>query len=411
MKAALHADAVHRVLARGAVTLLVLALGGGVLAASAHSDATAPAQTTTVVKRVPRGVYAVVVSLAAPEAAESVNLTVGAQTDTDIALAPGAGAILAFKVDVRRNHFDVRTVSTGATPAYFSVADALQRPQTIPAIPAGSTLATGSSSPAGATGATGSTGAPAAGAVFVAPTAKPYKHLVWSDEFNGPASSAPNPANWGEDTYGGCGDDTLSNNTQSTANASLDGNGDLAITADGGPSYDSAQLDSGGHVSFEYGELEARIRIPSGSGLCSAFWLLGDSTTATGSCWPQCGEIDVMEAISLYPDDVFATLHGPVSGSGNFQQWQAELGSATAFTDEFHTYGIIWTPNSLTWTFDGVPYATATPAQLPASAQWVFEGHPFHIMFDLAVGGWPGAPAVGAPFPATMSVDWVRLYD
>jgi beta-glucanase (GH16 family) len=36
--------------------------------------------------------------------------------------------------------------------------------------------------------------------------------------------------------------------------------------------------------------------------------------------------------------------------------------------------------------------------------------HPFHILLDLAVGGWPGPPAAGATFPATMLVDWVRVY-
>jgi beta-glucanase (GH16 family) len=57
-----------------------------------------------------------------------------------------------------------------------------------------------------------------------------------------------------------------------------------------------------------------------------------------------------------------------------------------------------------------VPYATATPASLPKGATWVFDGHPFHVLLSLAVGGWPGAPAAAAPFPATMRVDWVRLF-
>jgi beta-glucanase (GH16 family) len=64
----------------------------------------------------------------------------------------------------------------------------------------------------------------------------------------------------------------------------------------------------------------------------------------------------------------------------------------------------------LTWTIDGLPYAKATPASLPPGAQWVYNGHPFHILLDLAVGGWPGNPNSSTVFPATMRVSWVRVY-
>jgi hypothetical protein len=383
---------------------LALALAASLLAPAAQS-ATAPSGPTVSISRpAPKaGNYSVVVALAAPAAAESVSVFVGSQADRNIPLTPGTALNLAFELRLPHKRFVVRTVSTG-TAVGFTVSMARQ-----PAYPAPPPASRGGGGATGATGATGSTGTTPA--PIISPQAGPYKHLVWSDAFNGPAGAPPDSQKWTEDTYGGCGDGTLSTNTQSTANASLDGSGHLSLTADGPPTYDSAQLDSSNSFSFEYGELEARIRIPSGSGLCAAFWMLGDSTSP-GPCWPQCGEIDVMEAISLYPYDVFATLHGPTSGSANFQQWQSQLTAATtAFTDAYHTYGVIWRPGLITWTFDGAPYATATPSQLPPGAQWVFEGHPFHLVLDLAVGGWPGTPAAGAPFPATMSVDWVRLYN
>jgi beta-glucanase (GH16 family) len=390
-----------------AAAFAALCVAASMLAPAARS-ATTPTASMTVVKRVPApGTYAVVVSVPAPAAAESVSLFVGSQAARNVSLSPGAGITLAFELRLHKKRFTVRTVSTGA-PAGVKITTSRQPAQsTLPRVVSnGPGGASGSTGPTGSTGATGSTAT-----TIISPPTGPYKRLVWSDEFNGPAGTPPSPANWTEDTYGGCGTGTLSTNTQSTANAALDGNGNLAITADGGPSYDSAQIDSAGHFSFEYGELEARIRLPSaGSGLCSAFWLLGDSSPP-GSCWPQCGEIDAMEAISPYPNSVFATLHGPVSGSPNFQSWEATLASTTAFTGTFHTYGVIWRPGRITWTFDGAAYATATPSELLPSAQWVFDGHPFHIVLDLAVGGWPGSPAAGAPFPATLDVDWVRLYN
>ena len=33
-----------------------------------------------------------------------------------------------------------------------------------------------------------------------------------------------------------------------------------------------------------------------------------------------------------------------------------------------------------------------------------------HIILDLAVGGWPGTPPSSTQFPASMLVDWVRVY-
>jgi beta-glucanase (GH16 family) len=401
-------------LAQGRRTAAIVAFVATCVAAAALAPAarSATASTTSevVIERVAKpGTYSVVLAVTAPIAAETVSVFVAGEADNDIALSPGSGVILAFEPRVRRRTFRVRTVSTGAA-ATFSVASSLQKKQQLDprVFSSGSEIPNGiPNGPTGPTGATGAAGAPTE--TIINPKTGPYNRLVWADEFNGPAGTAPNPNNWTPDSYGGCGGGTLSTNTLSTANADLDGHGNLAITADGGPSYYSAQLDGAGHLSFEYGEIEARIRIPAGSGLCSAFWLLGDSS-APGSCWPNCGEIDVMENISPTPDTLYATLHGPTGGSDNFQQWQGLVDSPTPFSDGYHTYGLIWQPNLLTWTFDGVPYAEAAPSSLPPGAQWVFSGHTFHIMFDLAVGGWPGAPAAGATFPQTLDINWVRLY-
>jgi len=396
------------------LTAVALAAVPSLLAAAAHGATVPAGATVSISKRVPaRGTYAVVVTIAAPTANESVSVFVGAASDLNVAVLAQTPTSLAFELPLRHKRVTVRTVSSGA-PAFFGVKLSRQLPPSIPRSQGnGSTGTTKYSGSSGATGSTGSAGATGStGTTIVSRASAAYTHLVWSDEFNGPTGTAPSASNWTEDTYGGCGDGTLSTNTEDPANAALDGRGHLSITAEGGPAYDSAQLDSSGHFSFEYGRIEARIYVPAGSGLCSAFWLLGDSANP-GSCWPQCGEIDVMEAISPFPNLVFATIHGPTTSSDNFQQWQSQVASASpvSFTGAFHTYGLIWRPGLLTWTFDGAAYATATPAQLPPGAQWVFAGHPFHVMLDLAVGGWPGTPAAGAPFPQTMSVDWVRLYN
>jgi beta-glucanase (GH16 family) len=126
----------------------------------------------------------------------------------------------------------------------------------------------------------------------------PPWQLVWRDEFDGPAGTPPDPTRWKHDVGGhGWGNDQLEYDTDRPENASLDGQGHLAIVARkesyGGRSYTSARLNTAGRFARAYGRFEARLRQPIGQGLWPAFWLLGNDIGAVG--WPGCGEIDVME--------------------------------------------------------------------------------------------------------------------
>ena len=390
------------------VAAVTAAFGAVSAATSTASASTAAVRTTSVRTAVQHsGRYVVIVTLPQAAAARAVTVTVGTQSLTNFALSTSATSSLAFYVNVGRSHsFTTKAASAGA-PVRVKVAASLLTASS------GATAATGTTGPTGTTGITGTTGptgasGPSATVLTASPTAS-YKKLVWSDEFEGPTGTAPNPASWTADNGGGCGPGTLSTNTQSLQNASLDGGGNLAITAAPTPAgYTSAQLDSAGKFAFEYGRIEARIKMPPGQGLCSAFWLLGGVNYT--NCWPGCGEVDVMEAIGNVTDQANAFMHGPMTGSSNTQQFGRPVTAAQPLTSGFHTYGLIWRPNSLTWTIDGLPYAKVTPASLAHGAQWVFNGHPFHILLDLAVGGWPGNPSASTVFPAAMRVDWVRVY-
>ena len=124
-----------------------------------------------------------------------------------------------------------------------------------------------------------------------------------------------------------------------------------------------------------------------------------------------------------YPTDSIFTLHGPISGGAN-QQFELPLHNAATIGDPtagFHTYGVIWSPGSITWTLDGVAYATVNQQTVDAyvaandpgaTPTWELDSHNFHVILDLAVGGWPGTPPAGAAgeFPASMLVNWVRWY-
>jgi beta-glucanase (GH16 family) len=244
-------------------------------------------------------------------------------------------------------------------------------------------------------------------------------HLIWSDEFNGPAGSSPDPNNWNFDTGGkGWGNEELESYTSSPQNSALDGKGDLVITArderytgtDGiARQYTSARLQTRHKFQFQYGLIEARIQVPAGKGLWPSFWLLGNEGYDSATAWPDCGEIDAMEVLGSEPNIVYGTLHAPwpwasKDGVGGKAQ------SSTPLSAGFHIYGVEWAPERISFLLDGVVYKTITPSDLPPGAAWPFD-HPYFLLLNLAVGGdWPGSPNASTQFPAHMTVDWVRVW-
>ncbi|MCA9989611.1 MAG: family 16 glycosylhydrolase [Anaerolineales bacterium] len=247
--------------------------------------------------------------------------------------------------------------------------------------------------------------------------------LVWSDEFNDPAGTPPNPAHWsyeiGDGTLNGIpgwGNDELQYYTNSTDNVATDGLGNLVLTAreaDGsllcyyGPcDYTSARLLSSYKAEFAYGRIESRILVPDGGdGLWPAFWSLGTDIGEVG--WPQTGEIDFMEYVSRIPNEIFGTIHGPgYAGGASFGNTYTFPG---AVASDYHTFAIEWQPDLIEWYVDGILYHTATPADVFPNP-WVFND-PVFLLLNMAIGGNFGGPVGGdTVFPQSMAVDYVRVY-
>ena len=248
--------------------------------------------------------------------------------------------------------------------------------------------------------------------------------LVWSDEFNSRAGTAPNSSVWGREVGDGTvngipgwGNSELEYYTDGTNNVATDGLGNLQITAkeaDGslmcyyGPcEYTSARLLTKNRFEVAYGRIEARIKVPEGAGLWPAFWMLGTDIDQVN--WPQTGEIDIMEFVG----------RGPMKCSGPCMVRDTQVGKAT----EIHTMWVSRLEMS-TMSFrssgsrigsSGTSMAFSISQRPPMilflqGKQWVFN-HPFFILMNVAVGGNFGGP-VGADttFPQSMSVDYVRLY-
>ncbi|MDH3294531.1 MAG: glycoside hydrolase family 16 protein [Acidimicrobiia bacterium] len=240
----------------------------------------------------------------------------------------------------------------------------------------------------------------------------PGWELVWSDEFDGDTIDT---TAWTYDIGGwGWGNGEAQYYTDRPENARLE-NGLLVIEARQeqfeDSYYTSARLKTEGLKEFQYGRIEARIKVPAGAGLWPAFWMLGSGfehgSDDPARSWPNVGEIDVMEYLGREPDLIMGTIHGPgYAGGGGLTRWNRQ---DYPIADEFHTYSVEWSPEGISWFYDGELYYTVTPEDL-SGREWVFDKE-FFLILNLAVGGqFPGPIDLNLEFPVFLFVDHVRVY-
>lgn len=238
-------------------------------------------------------------------------------------------------------------------------------------------------------------------------------NLVWSDEFDG---SALNTANWNYQTGDGCdlGICGWGNNEEQfykEENVEVSG-GTLKITAkrerNRGSAYTSGRINTNGKQGFTFGRMEARIKLPAGGGLWPAFWML--STNEPYGGWPQSGEIDIMEFVGNTPDEILGYIHYGDPSPNNQNQGKAFRLHEGNFFDDWHEFAVEWEATEIRWYIDGYLFSTKTPADV-APFNWPFDsGNTMHFLLNVAVGGNLGGAVDNSIFPATMEIDYVRVF-
>lgn len=169
--------------------------------------------------------------------------------------------------------------------------------------------------------------------------------------------------------------------------------------------YTSTRMNTRYNQSFQYGRMEARIKLPKAQGIWPAFWMLGDNFNTQG--WPQGGELDIMEHVGTN-NITSGALHGP-GYSGN-TPITGHLDHAQPIEQTYNVYAVEWDANGIRWYVNDINFYSVSRAQVEQYGQWVYD-QPFWFLLNVAVGGnWPGDPDHANFTTQRMYVDYVRVY-
>jgi beta-glucanase (GH16 family) len=237
--------------------------------------------------------------------------------------------------------------------------------------------------------------------------------LVWADEFN--YEGYPDENKWSYDLGNGCPNCNWGNNenqyyTNGLRNAKVE-NGQLIINAIKEDiytyHYTSSRLITKYKGDWKYGKIEVRAKLPAGRGIWPAIWMLPTDWEYGG--WPESGEIDIMEFVGYQPDSIYGSAHSKTYyHSIGTQKTKGLFLNDT--NRNYHTYGITWDENTISFTVDGKSYFKVLNEKTGFKA-WPFDKR-FHLLLNVAVGGfWGGAKGIDDTiFPQRMEVDYVRVY-
>ena len=182
---------------------------------------------------------------------------------------------------------------------------------------------------------------------------------------------------------------------------------------------------------FKYGYIEARIKMPKNKSTWPGFWMSPNNSPYSAG-WPDWGEIDIVEAKGSNRQFAASDAHWrdkntPTGQTGSHRNRQGVIPPSkfgTNDTTEWHTYAVKWTEGKLEYFIDGELHHTITEfknSNSTGSPNGPFD-QDFFLRLNLAIGGnYIDSPwndpnnSVGATngegFPATMSIDYVRVYE
>ena len=262
-------------------------------------------------------------------------------------------------------------------------------------------------------------------------------NLLWSEDFLGATSEKINSKYWSarnchrvpaSDGGGACFG--VESQYYAPSAISLDGSKDGAAVitttrvqgnlpadagtclGDRGCQFVSGRFDTHNKVSFQYGYIEARIKMPAGSGNHPAFWMLGENINQVG--WPTTGEMDITEIHSNVPNETtaainYSTYFAPNVCCGNHNYVVDKLNLGSDVSQSYHLYALAWLPDSISYYADNkLVYKISRKDFEALPGYWSFDKSFFIILNNAVSESFSGSSANLQS--STMSIDWVRSY-
>ena len=170
----------------------------------------------------------------------------------------------------------------------------------------------------------------------------------------------------------------------------------------------SGALSSHDKFGLTYGYVESRMKVGSGAGSLSSFYLYhrypGTGNTA------HAPEIDIIEYLGENPfgDELaFQTHHydNVIDGSTNSAPTMSYANpDGTKFDEDFHTYGVLWEPQLVIWYIDGKEIKRMTGPQVGRQQMNI-------VTYLVSGSAWAPTPDVNADiFPLEFEIDYIKAY-
>ncbi|MGY4622405.1 carbohydrate-binding domain-containing protein [Bradyrhizobium sp. USDA 4486] len=162
--------------------------------------------------------------------------------------------------------------------------------------------------------------------------------------------------------------------------------------------WESGLITTQGHFSQMYGYFEIRADFSNLPGAWEAFWLLPDHPIPDPAGAGYWQELDVVENYGVNDAAIYSGIH--TTDPAPNQNWQALLQVASLMPNPagYHTYGMNWGPNQISFYIDGQLIGTrATPSDMHG---------PMYLIADLATQ----SPASVRGVPITAYIDYIRVY-
>lgn len=186
------------------------------------------------------------------------------------------------------------------------------------------------------------------------------------------------------------------------------------------------------NMSFKYGKVEMRARVPYKKGCWPSLWMLSDGAIGADDIEGYTTEIDIFEVFASH-NALAANIHKWYKGGGStsydgrkdengnqIKKWHV-IEDSVNLSNEFHIYGMEWTPDKISMSIDGYTYITFDlNKNIDADGKrtnmnafhdpcfLILNNHLFSPDMQAELGF--GAVVDDSLLPMEYDIDWIKLY-